>query len=84
MNALQVMDRYQKEVNEKCVFEITMHNDIAFKQLNKIVFHHLDMTQLNFNNVYKFYVEIIFKKKCVFHWFQKNCSLHISDRWGQH
>ena len=37
-----------------------MHNDIAFKLLNKIVFHHLDMTQLNFNNVKKIKDEIIF------------------------
>ena len=40
-----------------------MHNDIAFKLLNKIVFHHLDMTQLNFNNVKIFYDEINFLKK---------------------
>ena len=49
-----------KPEEEKCVFEITMHNDIAFKLLNKIVFHHLDMTQLNFNNVKKIKDEIIF------------------------
>ena len=52
--------QFLQDKNEKCVFEITMHNDIAFKLLNKIVFHHLDMTQLNFNNVKKFYDEIIF------------------------
>ena len=36
-----------------------MHNKIAFKLWNKIVFHHMDITQLNFNNVKFFYGEII-------------------------
>ena len=57
INIDEMLDReeFKLERNEKCVFEITMHNDIAFKVLNKIVFHHLDKTQLNFNNVKFFY-----------------------------
>ena len=35
---------------------------IAFKLLNKIVFHHLYITQLNFNNVKIFYDKVIKKK----------------------
>ena len=40
-----------------------MQNDLAFKLLNKKNFHHLDMTQLNFNNVKKSNDEKKKKKK---------------------
>ena len=66
--------------NEKCVFEITMHNNIAFKLLNKIVFHHLDMTQLNFNNV-KFFLwwnNFLKKKKK-----KINLKVTCSEKWSR-
>ena len=39
--------QFLQDKNEKCIFEITMHSDIAFKLLSEIDFLHLDMTQLN-------------------------------------
>ena len=35
-------------------------HDVESIGFYKIVFHHLDMTQLNFNNVKKIYDEILF------------------------
>ena len=67
---------FLQDKNEKCVFEITMHNDIAFKLLSEMDFHHLDMTQLNFNNVKKIkrWNNFLKKKKNIAWFYQQKIS----------